>query len=317
MEYKKLFGIDFRIKEMSVKELPVYLSARRTFYKMSYAETEFVLVRVSEKEKFGVSAYEKQARVITEQYGIPVAFCFDTVTRSQRDSLLTKCIPFISESGQLYLPFLGMALQDRFVHPKVVKKEKMMPITQALFLYLLYLGAGDPVLKKDAAEALGVTRTSITRAGDQLDAMGLITQETYGKECHMITNGQGLALFEMAKPYLINPVQRMITIRSKKQYEAYPLSGESALADQTMLNPPKIPARAVYKGEITTEKTQDIDIRWSQDENVIQLELWKYKPELFAKNGVVDPVSLYMCYENNADERIEGAIEEYLEAYAW
>lgn len=315
MKYKKLFGIDFNITELKVKNLPVYLTARRSFFKMAYYETEFVLVKVSEKEKFGVLALEKQARIIAGKYGIPVAFCFDNITRPQRDSLLEKNVPFISESGQLYLPFLGMALQDQFIHPKEVKIEKMMPVTQALFLYLLY--NGNPVLKKDAAKALGVTRTSITRASDQLDAMGLIVQEMYGKECHMSTNGQRLQLFEKAKPYLINPIQRTAMIKPKKQHDAYPLSGESALSKQTMLNVPKIPVRAVYKAEITAEEIQDIDVRWNTDGDVMQLELWKYNPDLYAKNGVVDPVSLYMCFENNADERIEGAIEEYLEGYKW
>ena len=317
MGFKKLFGIDFHMTEMEVKDLPVYLTARRSFFKMSYSETEFVLVKVAEKEKFGVLALEKQARIIAEKYGMPVAFSFQNITRSQRDSLLEKNIPFISESGQLYLPFLGMLLKDQFVHPKEVKKEKMMPVTQALFLYLLYYGEGHPVLKKDAARALGVTRTSITRASDQLDAMGLIIQEMHGKECHMSTNGQGLKLFEKAKPYLINPVQRAVMIKSEKQYETYPLSGESALANRTMLNIPKIPSRAAYKAEIVTEEIQDIDIRWTQDDDVMQLELWKYNPDLFVKNGTVDPVSLYMCFENNVDERIEGAIEEYLEDYKW
>ena len=142
-------------------------------------------------------------------------------------------------------------------------------------------------------------------------------EETYGKECHMYANGQGLQLFEKAKSYLINPIQRSIMVKLQKQYEQYPLSSESALAEQAMLNIPKIPARAVYKAETVAEEIQDIDVRWNTDGDVMQLELWKYVPDLYAKNGIVDPVSLYMCFENNADERIEGAIEEYLEGYKW
>ena len=317
MKYKQLFGIEFNVTEMKAKDLPIYLTARRSFFRMSYSEAEFILVKVSEGERFGVLALEKQAKIIAEKYGIPVAFGFDNMTRSQRDSLLEKNIPFISKTGQLYLPFLGMALRDQFVHPKKVKKEKMMPVTQALFLYLLYNGNDKAVLKKDAAEALGVTRTSITRASDQLDAMGLIIQEAYGKECRMRTNEKGREAFEKARPYLINPVQQTVTIKSQNQYETCPLSGESALAKQTMLGVPKIPTRAVFKDKVDIGEVQDIDIRWDTDDDVIRLELWKYNPSLYVKNGAVDPVSLYMCFENNIDERIEGAIEEYLEDYKW
>ena len=45
--------------------------------------------------------------------------------------------------------------------------------------------------------------------------------------------------------------------------------------------------------------------------------MWKYDPARFMKDGLVDPVSLAMSFEGNADERIEGAIEEYLEDYSW
>ena len=44
---------------------------------------------------------------------------------------------------------------------------------------------------------------------------------------------------------------------------------------------------------------------------------WKYDPKKFARNGMVDPVSLYMTFVDNMDERIEGALEELLEEYKW
>lgn len=40
-------------------------------------------------------------------------------------------------------------------------------------------------MKKQAAEFLGVTRTSLTRASEQLSAMGLILQEACGKQYYM------------------------------------------------------------------------------------------------------------------------------------
>ena len=51
-------------------------------------------------------------------------------------------------------------------------------------------------------------------------------------------------------------------------------------------------------------------------ENEIVLDE-RQKAKLFAKNGVVDPISLALCFEDNADERIEASIEEYLEDYQW
>ena len=315
--FKTLFGIDFAVEEIDSRSLPVYLSARRSFFRLSWAGNDFILVKVSTKEKFGVIAFEKQAVIISEKYGMPVTFEFENLSRAQRDSLIEKNIPFISDAGQLYLPFLGMALSNRFTKPKEIRSEKMMPATQALFLYMLYRSGGKPVIKKDAAEALGVTRTSITRASDQLSDMGLISQEMRGKEYYMSVTENGKALYEKARPYLINPVQKSVIISESDLHKGFHFSGESALAKCTMLNPPAIPVYAVYKADVDPDKLHEIDIRWEPEEKVIQLELWKYDPNLFANDGIVDPVSLSMCFEENVDERIEGSLEDYLEEYEW
>ena len=316
-DYMNLFGLNFQVEEFKTKGLPIYLTSGRSFFKLSYGDSRFLLVSLSENERFGVLAFEKQEILLSEKYGLPVAFEFQNITRQQRDSLISKNIAYISNSGQLYLPFLGIALSNKFKKSKEVKTEKMMPVTQALFLYMLYKSEGKPVMKKDAADYLGVTRTSITRASDQLDAIGLISQKNIGKEYLMTANGSGVQLYEKAKPFLINPIQSIITTSGYKGYENNLLSGESALAKCTMLNDPKIPSRAVYKAHVDQKQFPRIDIRWEPDVEAVNLELWKYDPTLFSDNGIVDPVSLSMCFGENVDERIEGSIEDYLEEKRW
>ena len=316
-EYQKLFGLGFRKEELDDSKLPLYLTSGRSFYRLSYDKMKFILVCISADEKYGVIAFEKQEKIIREKYGLPVAFGFQNLSKSQRDSLISRNIPFISDSGQLYLPFLGIALSNQFTHMKKVKAEKMMPVTQALFLYLLYRHNNEPVMKKDAADAIAVTKTSLTRASLQLEQMGLISQKKNGKEYLMQTEGTGIELYRKAKPYLINPVHNVMTVEDNKHNFFNLAAGESALAEVTMLNKPPVPVFAVWKNNIKTDEISEVDIRWDLYSKPVQLELWKYNPELFAKNNRVDPVSLAMSFENNADERVEGAIEEYLEEYQW
>ena len=147
--------------------------------------------------------------------------------------------------------------------------------------------------------------------------MHLISQEMKGKEYYMTAQGSGLELYEKAKPFLINPVQRILTVENDRKYDALPLAGESALAGKTILNEPGIPVRAVWKSRIRDEQLSEIDIRWEPYANTVRLELWKYDPCLFMQNGFVDPVSLALSCEDIVDERIEGAIEEYMEGYQW
>ena len=168
-----------------------------------------------------------------------------------------------------------------------------------------------------AAEAIGVTRTSLTRASGQLEAMGLISQEKTGKEFLMKAEGSGIELYRKAKPFLINPVQKIITVQNDREYDQYPLSGESALAERAMLNPPAISVRSVWKAAFDRGSIPEIDTRWEPEADPVRLELWKYDPVLFAKSGIADPVSVAMSFEGNVDERIDGAVEEYLEGYAW
>ena len=316
-EYQKLFGLEFRKEELDDSKLPLYLTSGRSFYRLSYDKMKFILVCISADEKYGAIALGKQEKIIRERYGLPVAFGFQNLSKSQRDSMISRNIPFISDSGQLYLPFLGIALSNQFTHMKKVKAEKMMPVTQALFLYLLYRHNNEPVMKKDAADAIAVTKTSLTRASLQLEKMGLISQKKNGKEYLMQTEGTGIELYRKAKPYLINPVHNVMTVEDNKHNFFNLAAGESALAEVTMLNKPPVPVFAVWKNNIKTDEISEVDIRWDLYSKPVQLELWKYNPELFAKNNRVDPVSLAMSFENNADERIEGAIEEYLEEYQW
>ena len=313
----ELFGLKFQIEEITIDDLPLYLTAQRSFYRLSYQDNNALLIKISSDEKFGTMALEKQAVIFSEKFNMPTAFWFDNVTKAQRNSLIARNIPFISGSEQIYLPFLGMALSNRFRQMKIVNTNKMMPATQELFLYMLYKSNGKPVLKMNAAKAVGITKTSVTRASRQLEAMGLIAEEVRGKEHCMITNGMGLQLYEKAKPHLINPIQKIITIHNTREYDNCPLSGESALAKQTMLGNPQIITRAIDKSVVSLENITEIDIRWTQDKSLLNLELWKYNPALFMKNGVVDPISLSLTFENNVDERIEEAIEEYLEQYEW
>ena len=312
-----LFGLDFQSEKLETKGIPLYLTARRTFHKVSWANQSFILIKVHADERFGVIAFEKQAAQLSERYGMPVAFEFENISRTQRNSLIERNISFIAGSDQLYLPFLGIALSNHFAQPKPIKAEKMMPVTQSLFLWLLYRGNAKPVMKKDAAEAIGVTRTSLTRASGQLEAMGLISQEKTGKEFLMKAEGSGIELYRKAKPFLINPVQKIITVQNDREYDQYPLSGESALAERAMLNPPAVSVRSVWKAAFNRGSIPEIDTRWEPEADPVRLELWKYDPVLFAKSGIADPVSVAMSFEGNVDERIDGAVEEYLEGYAW
>lgn len=317
-EINRAFGTSFQMEQIiKIKGLPMYITARRLFYVVKDDDVSFILVKVAGNEKYGVIALDKQRKIIEEKSECPVVFWFEKLTKYQRDSLIGHKIPFVADGFQLYLPFLGVAIQNTFKNKSEVKIDKMMPITQSLFLYLIYNCNGKKVMKKDAAEFLGVTKTSITRASEQLEKMGLIRQEMSGKEYYMWTELSGYNLFIKAKDYLINPIQSVITTEKSEILVGLPASGETALSEYSMINPSRIKYVAIDKKLAKNHVFEKQDESWVDNSKLVRVEFWKYDPKLFEREGKVDPISLYMTLLAVEDERLEGALEEMMEDYTW
>ena len=307
------FGLRCEIKEIKLKRLPVYMLSGRGTYKVSLGECSFVLVEIPEADRFGTVALKKQLSAYSMNTEMYVAFLFKSLTRVQRDALISKEIPFISSPDQIYLPFLGIMLSNNFKPDKVVSTDKMMPATQSLFLYLIYNNREKPVIKKQAAEALGLTRTSITRASEQLKEMGLITENKAGKEMEMIPVAVGRELFDKARAHLINPVQSVLYLPDRRVDDSTPASGEFSLSHRSDLGYPKYAEYALYKDLpfLKGEAGVDPDLNYATD--IVRIQKWKYDPLVFSGNGQVDPVSLICTLADTKDERIHKCLEQVKE----
>ncbi len=312
----KAYGMELSVVgEKVLHGLPIYMTAGRKFYEVQFEGIAFLVVYISNIDRFGSVALEKQYLLYQKKVDMPVAFTFSGLTATQRIAMIKKQIPFIVEPDQLYLPFVGVMMRKRLM-AMPAQSEKMMPVTQSLFLYLVYSGKnGCP--KKDAADALGLTRTSISRASEQLVSFGLIREEHVGKEIHMHLIHTGMEAFDIAQRYMINPIQDRAFVEYVPELADCVLSGESALGEKTMLNKPAIPVYAMDKRLYAEKEYHLVDPKWESSENVCLVELWKYDPKVFAFSNCIDPMSLAMSMKEHEDERIEGAVEEYMEQYPW
>lgn len=315
-ELQDYFGCQITHEVLQKKmKVPLFM-AKREMYCIKMMDISFVLVNIANNDSFGIAALKKQYAQYTEESEMNVAFHFQAITQSQRNILVKNRIPFISLPGNVFLPFLGIILNDKFKNDNI-KNDKMMPATQALFLYLFYSDKEEKILKSQVAVALNLTRTSITRASEQLQKMGLIEQNRIGKEIHMNCKWEGKEFYEKAKPFLANPVQKVIYIRDDKISDKLIKAGETGLGEQTMLNPPSIAEFAIYKDDKLVNQFQIVDKKWADEKEQIKVELWKYDPKLFSKKGIVDTISLVTSLGDNKDERIEMAVDELLEEAKW
>lgn len=276
----------------------------------------FALVDITKESELTVVAMKKQQKKYEEAIQCPVAYEIEIDSLSMRNAMVKNGIAFVDLSGNVYLPFLGIVLQDVY-KKQFVKADKMMPATQMVFLELYYMDEGESILKSEVARKLNLTKTSITRCTAQLEQMGLITQNKSGTEIWVMRNDIRKKYYENAQKYLINPVQKVVTV-AYEEIKDYGLeAGESALSKKTELNPPNIEELAIYKGAEIIDQLVIMDSRYEEHSRCARLQLWKYDPSYFAKDGIVDPISLACTFKDNEDERIEMCLEELLEENRW
>ena len=311
-QLEQYFGCEVKVTECkNTLALPIFMTMRDIAMVEIYG-VNFAIVDVRKEGKLSVAAMKKQGTKYEETLQCPVAYQVALNSVSMRNALVKNGVPFVDLPGNVFLPFMGIVLQDVY-RKQFVKADKMMPATQMVFLELLYMNDEESALKSEVANKLNLTKTTITRATAQLKEMGLIDQIKSGTKISIKRNCSRKEYYEKAKAYLINPIQKVITImRYEASFEAFG-AGESALSQVSELNPPRIEECAIYKGEEVIDKLEIVDARYEDPDDCLNVQLWKYNPFYFARDGRVDPVSLACTFKGNEDERIEMCIEELLE----
>ena len=311
-QLEQYFGCKVKIAEYKNKlPLPIFMTMRDIMMVEIYG-VNFAIIDVVKEMELSVAAMKKQKAKYEEALQCPVAYEVALNSVSMRNALVKSGVPFVDLPGNVFLPFMGIVLQDVY-RKQFVKADKMMPATQMVFLELLYMDDEESVLKSEVANKLNLTKTSITRATAQLEEMGLILQAKSGTEIAIRRNYTRKEYYENAKGYLINPVQKVITImRYEATFESFS-ADETALSQESELNPPRIEERAIYKGEEVVDQLEIVDARSEDPDDCLKVQLWKYNPSYFAREGCVDPVSLACTFNGNKDERIEMSVEELLE----
>lgn len=126
-----------------------------------------------------VSLIKKHIEKIRSENDYPIVFVLKKMSSRLRDSFIKEHIPFIVDGRQIYLPFMAVYLQEKFDREKNIVDEPLLPSAQVLLLYFIYQGCGE-LLTSVAANKLGFTPTSISRASTQLVEKGIIKIKKLG-----------------------------------------------------------------------------------------------------------------------------------------
>ena len=286
--------------------MPNFIHARYRLQRVTLDGKAAVFVYPKD-ELEAVSAVKKHLERIANAADAPAVLILEHLTYRQKEYLLRDHIPFIVEGKQLYLPFMALYLQERGDGEKP-DRSAMLPSAQLLLLCYIYHGCGE-MLTSEAAQELGFTATSISRASRQLEEMGFIRTEKRGVQKVIYSDHTPEEMFAAARESMSNPVKRTIYVPKADIEQNLLLSGYSALSEYSMINPPMVDYFAA--GSIATlEKKASNKLQSTEDQCAV--ELWRYDPRKLTRTNCVDKLSLALALSADKDERIEEAVEEML-----
>ena len=307
MEYlNKVLGVKVIYKDVEFKHLPNFIATRYRLQLVSMNEQKIIFL-YPKTELEQIEVLKKHIARIQKNENLPVVLVLKELSFRQREYLIREKIPFVADGKQIYLPFMAVYLQERCSAEKI-PREEILPSAQMLLLHFVYGGAQE-LSTSQAAKDLELTPTSISRASRQLEEMGLLHIRKVGVQRIMQSEESPKTLFQKAGDKLLNPIKRTVYIPKKYVGTDLLESGYSALAEYSMLNEPNVRSYAAERisqwKDFTTNSLQNSKVQ-------VAVEMWRYNPRKLSTRNTVDELSLALTLREDADERVEEAVEEML-----
>ena len=318
---KEIIGIDITIKPINKNafRLPVYITEMYKLYSAKIDGKDIILIQQNGTENIAISQFQKQITQLQKLVDKPVVVFFNKLEAYNRKRLIQKKIAFIVPDKQLYIPWLYIDFRDYGITEKA-KVEILNPIAQQLLLlYILDKDEKTNLTKltfKELAKLLETNPMSITRAVDNLKNHGLVKVEgTKEKQIAFSFNRKEIWEYTLNEGLFVYPVTKRVYVDKIPEGIKLLHSFDSALEEYTDMNPPIVECFAVDKITYNHLKKENILINENKYEGNYCLEIWKYNPSNIIQimnkyMHAVDPLSLYLCYLQNNDERVEMAKEQ-------
>ena len=167
---------------------------------------------------------------------------------------------------------------------------------------------------KELADILDFSYITISRAVDNLVKLELCKTEG-NKEKTLVIKTDKKELWNNALPYLKPPIKKTIFINEKLPKNLIRISNINALAFYTDLNDDMNIHYAINNNDFVKLVKDGLINETSQYDGEYKVELWRYNPNTLTDTEHVDPLSLYLCFRNEHDERIEKALEQIIKSF--
>lgn len=276
---------------------------------------EQVCLLIDPEDAMTLPDLRKCYRQIERSTKMPCALYLHTLSYYAKEILIQEGIAFVWENHQLYLPFLGLLLNSQ-ENRNLLPCTQISFMTQKLLLKALY-EAWNGVTVSRAAEALQVSKMTITRCYDEIEALEIPVLQVKSRARKLYADPDKRAMWELIKPVMRNPVIKTFKLTEVPQVDL-PLSGISALAEYSMLADDSYPTIAFEKAQIKElNVTSWKQIPPMEQPMCIAHEVGYILP--FGEHKAIDPLSvtLVLTDAEKADPRVEISMNEMLEEYVW
>ncbi len=305
----------------------MFLAKAFDFFHADLLSTQCLFVLIPKGSELTPSELEKRHANLRKDSDAVIVFVFETMSSHVRARLIEKALPFVVPDNQLYIPALGMDLREYFRSKMPTSSESLSPAAQVVLFRHLLVPNQDTWTPSNLAKKLRYSAMTVGRAFDQLSANKLASVEPLGRSKLLVFGMSPDEIFEKARPLLRSPVKSTHFFQPKDMPkgfygttlpQTFVAGGESALAERSMLNPPRHPHFAVgpkdWKSLQADEFGQEVEDR---EEASFGIDVWRYDPDIVTGDNKADPLSLYMQFQVHEDERVADAAAHLLENLHW
>lgn len=289
-------------------KLPYYLKAGNQFVEC-IMEGQKCLLMVTDELPDG-STLAKRVGEISNIVETRVVLVMENIDTVRRRVLIANRICFVVPGKQAYLPFMGALLTERGLdNTPTVAKRTFSPAAQVLLLTHLQRESLDGRIISEIAKLFPYSVKTVAASAKELERAGICTidGDNSGKYLHLIPQAE---IWEKAYPWLVSPAQEVLycdsldLIPEALRFVTY----DKALSEYTFIADFSGVAYAVFKNDDTIKGLKNKGM-FNAVEGKYRIELWKYNPALLAKEGIVDALSLALCYKDSDDERVIGELD--------
>lgn len=287
--------------------LPYYLKAGNLFAECIIDTERCLLMAVGEMPDGSTLA--KRVGEISSLTGRRVVLVLENIDTVRRRAVIAGRTSFVVPGKQAYLPFLGALLTERGLDKAATnEKQTFSPAAQVLLLAHLQKEPLEGMIISEIAKMFPYSVKTVSGAAKELELAGVCTIEgdNSGKYLHFIGKEE---IWDKAYPWLTNPVQEVLYCDSVEQIPQTLrfVTFDKALAEYTFMADFSGEAFAVFKNDDTIKRLKNSGT-FNPVEGKYRVELWKYNPALLAEDGMVDALSLALCYKDSDDERVAGEL---------